>query len=110
MVAPLVLYLCAEQCPSSGRVYQAGLKLFNRAAVVSGPGIRIGDREIELSPETIAARWSKITSLEGAREYPDAIRAIFDMASELLNSNPVDEQSQPQVAEKASHDPQRRKQ
>ena len=38
-VAPLVLYLCSEQCPISGAVYNAGMGVFNRAAVVAGPGI-----------------------------------------------------------------------
>jgi hypothetical protein len=86
-VTPLVLYLCAEQCPSSGQVYQAGLNLFNRAAIVNGPGIRIEEQDTELSPEAVAAQWKKITSLEGAHEYADAITATFDMAS----ASPVDE-------------------
>jgi NAD(P)-dependent dehydrogenase (short-subunit alcohol dehydrogenase family) len=92
MVTPIVLYLCAEQCPSSGGVYQAGLKLFNRAALVSGPGFRFDPQDEELSPEAVAAQWSQITSLEGAREYPDGIQAIYDMASMPPEDQPGDKQ------------------
>ena len=55
-VAPLVLYLCAEQCPVSGGVYNAGMGYFNRAAVLSGPGVMLSDGQQIPSPETIAAR------------------------------------------------------
>jgi hypothetical protein len=37
-VVPMTLFLCAEECPVSGNVYNAGMGFFNRAAVVTGPG------------------------------------------------------------------------
>ncbi len=42
-VAPLVLYLCSEQCSESGLVFNAGMGYFNRAGVVTGPGTVIGE-------------------------------------------------------------------
>ncbi len=42
-VTPLVLYLCSEQCPVTGAVYNAGRGFFNRAAVVAGPGLLLSD-------------------------------------------------------------------
>jgi len=83
-VAPLVLYLCSEQCPVTGRIYNAGAGHYGRAAVVSGPGAWLGARsetspsEIP-TPETVAGHWKEITSLAGAQEYPDANTALMDM-------------------------------
>jgi putative sterol carrier protein len=78
-VTPLVLYLCSGRCPSSGGVYNAGMGFFNQAAVVSGPGVWLGDDETTPTPETIAANWSKITSLKDAQGYHDANAALVDM-------------------------------
>ncbi|HEY77149.1 MAG TPA: short-chain dehydrogenase, partial [Thermoflexia bacterium] len=77
-VAPLVLYLCSEQCPVSGRIYNAGGGVYGRAAVVSGPGVHIGEGEPP-TPEEVAAHWDRIVSLEGAQEYPDANAALMAM-------------------------------
>jgi len=77
-VAPLVLYLCSEQCPVNGRIYQAGGGVYGRAAVVSGPGVHLGEGEPP-TPEEIAAHWQEILSLDGAREYPDANAALMAM-------------------------------
>jgi NAD(P)-dependent dehydrogenase (short-subunit alcohol dehydrogenase family)/acyl dehydratase/putative sterol carrier protein len=83
-VAPLVLYLCSEQCPVSGRVYNAGMGTFGRAAVMSAPGVQLE----EATPEAVAAHWERITSLHGAQEYEDANAALMAM----LNPPTVEEQ------------------
>jgi len=80
-VTPLVLYLCSEQCPVSGGVYNAGMGFYGRASVVSGPGIRLGDHEHMPTPEGVAAHWKEIVSLEGAQEYHDANAALMDRLS-----------------------------
>ncbi|MDY7080742.1 MAG: hydroxysteroid dehydrogenase-like protein 2, partial [Chloroflexota bacterium] len=78
-VAPLVLYLCSELCPVTGRIYNAGAGYYGRAAVVSGPGVWVsGEGEIP-TPEGLAAQWEKITSITEAREYPNANTALMDM-------------------------------
>ncbi len=77
-IAPLVLYLCAEQCPVTGRIYNAGMGYYGRAAVVSGPGAWVSDGEDIPSPEAIAAQWSRIASLKGAQEYFDANAFLMD--------------------------------
>jgi len=88
-VAPLVLYLCAEQCPVTGRVYNAGMGYYGRAGVVSGPGAWLGSDDDIPTPETIAAQWEEVTSLNGAQEYFDANAALMDM---LTESKGVEEQ------------------
>jgi putative sterol carrier protein len=77
--APLVLYLCSQQCPVSGGVYNAGMGFYSRAAVVSGPGAWLGNEEKMPTPEGIAANWTQIRSLSGAQAYPDANAALMDM-------------------------------
>ncbi len=78
-VAPMVLYLCAEQCPVSGSVYNAGMGFFNRAAIVTGPGCMIGDGMQPPPVEEVAANMDKIKSLEGCQEYPNAMAAYAPM-------------------------------
>lgn len=68
-VSPLVLYLCSESCPVTGRIYNAGMGFFNRAALMTGPGVVVGDGKTVPGPEDVAAAREKILSLQGAREY-----------------------------------------
>jgi len=56
-VAPMALYLVSEQCPVSGNIYNVGMGCFNRAAIVTGPGMVVGaGREIP-DPEQVLAQW-----------------------------------------------------
>jgi NAD(P)-dependent dehydrogenase (short-subunit alcohol dehydrogenase family) len=68
-VAPIVLYLCSEECPVSGKVYNAGMGFYNRAAITTGHGVMIDDGRKIPSPEDVAASWNRITNMEGGREY-----------------------------------------
>jgi len=78
-VAPLVLYLCSEQCRVTGRIYNAGMGYFNRVAVVTGQGATLGDEKGVPSPETVAKAMKKIKALESAQEYPSAVDAFGSM-------------------------------
>ena len=75
-VAPLVLYLCSEQCPVSGAAYNAGMGVFNRAAIVSGPGVLLSDGSTVPTPEAVVGRLPDILSLGGAREFFNATEAL----------------------------------
>jgi hypothetical protein len=78
-VAPLVLYLCSEQCPVNGAIYNAGMGFFNRVAVVTGSGSLVGDGCEVPTPEAVAGSIDRIKSLEGAKEYPNAMAAFGPM-------------------------------
>ncbi len=78
-VTPMVLYLCSEQCPVTGSIYNAGMGYFNRAAIVTGPGAVIGDGKEVPSPEAVAAGMARIRSLEGAAEFSNATAAFGPM-------------------------------
>jgi NAD(P)-dependent dehydrogenase (short-subunit alcohol dehydrogenase family)/acyl dehydratase/putative sterol carrier protein len=79
LVAPMALYLVSEQCPVSGNIYNVGMGCINRAAVMTGPGIVMGDgREIP-HPEQLLAQWENVTSLKGAKAYWNATEQIGDV-------------------------------
>jgi len=78
-IAPLVLYLCSDQCPVSGSIYNAGMGIYNRAAIVTGQGIMIGDGTKVPTLEDIAGRWDHISSIKNAKEYKNANDFIGDI-------------------------------
>ena len=78
-VSPLVLYLCSEACKENGMIFNAGMGYFNRAALVTGPGVRIGDGSRVPSVEEIQAHWDALNTLSGAREYANAMAAFGPM-------------------------------
>jgi NAD(P)-dependent dehydrogenase (short-subunit alcohol dehydrogenase family)/putative sterol carrier protein len=78
-VAPLVLYLCSEQCPVSGAIYNAGMGYFNRAAILTGEGTVMGDGSVPPTPEEVAAAMKSIKSMAGAQEFPNATAAFGPM-------------------------------
>jgi putative sterol carrier protein len=77
-VTPLVLYLSSEQCPVTGALYNAGAGFYNRAAILSGPGLLLGDGQVP-TPEAVAESWDKIRSLTGGKEYANLTMAMGDM-------------------------------
>ena len=79
LVAPMALYLVSEQCPVSGHIYNVGMGFFNRAAIVTGPGIVVGDRREIPEPEQLLAQWENITGMQGAREYYNATEQVGDV-------------------------------
>ena len=78
-VAPLVLFLCSEKCPVTGRIYNAGVGYYGRAAVMTSPGTVIGDGKKVPTLEEVGAAWEKIQSLKGAREYGQLNDLMGDM-------------------------------
>ena len=95
-IAPLVLYLCSEQCPVTGAIYNAGMGYYNRVAIMTGSGVQLhGGIEIP-TPEDVAKNIGKITSLEGAAEYHDALTAL----GKLVEPGPAQAVSQPQPSKK----------
>jgi putative sterol carrier protein len=95
--APLVLYLCSQQCADSGLILNAGMGFYSRAAVVSGPGAWLSDGEEIPDLGDVHRNWSQIDSLSGAQAYPDANAVLMDM---LTGSRET-----PQAAEGEAEEP-----
>jgi putative sterol carrier protein len=98
-VAPLVLYLCAEECPVTGNVYNAGMGFYNRAAIVTGPGAVVGDGKEIPTPEQIAAAWDSIAALDDAKAYSQVTEQIGDL---LTAFSPKKAETRDKPAGKAS--------
>jgi NAD(P)-dependent dehydrogenase (short-subunit alcohol dehydrogenase family)/putative sterol carrier protein len=92
-VAPLVLYLCSEQCPVNGAIYNAGMGYYNRAALMTGSGVRLGGGIEVPTPEEVAKNIDKICSLDSSIEYHDALSAL----GKLVEPGPAQPVSQPEV-------------
>jgi NAD(P)-dependent dehydrogenase (short-subunit alcohol dehydrogenase family)/acyl dehydratase/putative sterol carrier protein len=78
-VAPMALYLCSEECPVSGNIYNAGMGFYNRAAIVTGPGTVVGDGKEIPTPEQLVAEWDTVASLDNAKEYTQVTEQIGDL-------------------------------
>jgi hypothetical protein len=68
-IAPLVLYLCSDECPVNGGVYNAGMGFYNRVSVMTAPGVVMGEGKNIPTVEEIASGWDTLMSLKGAEEY-----------------------------------------
>jgi putative sterol carrier protein len=68
-VSPIVLYLCSEECADTGHVYNCGAGFYNRVAIMTAPGVVLGDGKKIPSVEDISVNWDKIADLKGAKEY-----------------------------------------
>jgi len=92
LVVPLVMVLCSEACQESGGIFNCGMGYFNRAAVLTGPAVQLGDRDYPPTPELIHENWKKINSIEGAREFKEANSAIFALIAPPQTEPPEDQQ------------------
>jgi putative sterol carrier protein len=89
-VVPLVMVLCSEACQESGGIFNCGMGYFNRAAVLTGPAVQLGDESHPPTPEMIHDSWGKINALDGAQEFKEANSAIFSLIAPP-RAEPVEE-------------------
>ncbi len=80
-VVPLVTYLASEDCEASGQIFNAGMGFYNRAAVMTGNTVQIGDKDNLPTPEDIHKNWDAINDLSGAKELSDLNTAMMDLLS-----------------------------
>ncbi len=89
-VSPLVLYLCSDRCQVTGNIYNAGMGYYNRAAVVTGPGIVLGTGKDVPAVEDIASHWEEIVNMKGAREYEHLTLMVNDLMETLQTGGAAD--------------------
>ncbi len=82
-IAPIVLFLCSEECPDNGKIYNAGMGFYSRASILTGPGALVENGKTFPTVEDIVAHWEKISSMEGAREYDNANDFVGDTLPNL---------------------------
>jgi NAD(P)-dependent dehydrogenase (short-subunit alcohol dehydrogenase family)/putative sterol carrier protein len=74
---PLVMALCSEACQESGHIFNCGMGCANRASVLTGRAVRLGDADNPPTPERIHHNWEKINSMEGAQVFEEANSAVL---------------------------------
>lgn len=79
-VAPLVALLVSERCRLNGQTIVAGGGRFRRASTVEGKGV-VYDAPADMTPLNLEEDMSELISLEGAREFTDAMAAFKDFSS-----------------------------
>ncbi len=82
-VMPMVLYLCSEQCPVTGNIYNAGMGFFNRAAVCTGSGALIKAKDGMVSAHDISTKIKQISSLKKSKEYFQLNDQVMDLITKL---------------------------
>ena len=80
-IAGIVAYLCSENCRETGAVFNAAAGYYSRAAILTGPGVMLGNGKNPPTPEDIRDHFKQISSLEGARELQDATVAVMSFMS-----------------------------
>ena len=78
-VTPLVLFLSSDQCADTGLVFNAGMGYYNRAAIVTAPGVVVGDGKTPPSIEEVHQNFSAINDLSETMELANATAAFGPM-------------------------------
>lgn len=78
-VAPMVLFLSSSDCGISGQIFNCALGYYNRAAYLTGKGVRLGDAQHPPTVEEIGEHFEAIRSMEEASEYIEANSALLGM-------------------------------
>ncbi len=82
-VMPMVLYLCSEQCPVTGNIYNAGMGFFSRAAVCTGSGALIKGKDGIVSADDISTKIKQISSLKSSKEYFQLNDQVMDLIAAI---------------------------
>jgi NAD(P)-dependent dehydrogenase (short-subunit alcohol dehydrogenase family) len=81
LVTPMVVYLASDTCTETGQIYNAGMGYFNRAAILTGKGLKIGDGQNPPTPEEVSENFEKVCDMTGAKAIEDANAALFELIS-----------------------------
>ena len=81
-VAPMVLYLCHEDCGVTGGIFNTGMGFYSKVSVVTGPGAHLGENGGIPTPEDIRDNWEAVNSMEDPKEFDEAIHALMDLFTE----------------------------
>lgn len=83
LVAPLVLVLVSEKCPSSGAIYGAGMGHYFRVGVVTGRTVKVASPDDDLTAEMVKDSLENIIEMVAPAEFGSATEALGDMLQAL---------------------------
>jgi 3-hydroxyacyl-CoA dehydrogenase/3a,7a,12a-trihydroxy-5b-cholest-24-enoyl-CoA hydratase len=82
-VAPLVTYLCAEQCEETGSVFEVGAGWFSKLQIQRSRGLVLDVDAQPIKAEALAENWSTVCD-ETNTEIATSLFDTFDRVSELI--------------------------
>lgn len=88
-IAPLVLYLTSEECPSTGSIYEVAAGLFAQIKWQRSGGLYLNPSSDTLTPEAILAKFGEISDFKNA-EYPIMLKdynKVWDVTSKLAKND-----------------------
>jgi hypothetical protein len=85
-IAPLIAYLCSTECADTGMLFCAGGGHFSRAFMAENHGINLSHQE-SISPDEIAASFSKITSKEAHHTFASGVERVIHAAKTVGSLN-----------------------
>jgi NAD(P)-dependent dehydrogenase (short-subunit alcohol dehydrogenase family)/acyl dehydratase/putative sterol carrier protein len=82
-VVPMAIYLCSENCPVSGNIYNAGMGFYNRVALFTGPGTVFKMDHSTPTVEDIRDSLETISSVKNGKEYYQLNDQVVDVLAAL---------------------------
>lgn len=89
-VVPMTLYLCSEECPVTGEIYNAGLGHFNRVVLGTGPGVALSREQEIPGPEEVREKFSQICNLKEWKTYFQLNDQVADLIAAVSSQGKGD--------------------
>ncbi|KAK0175663.1 hypothetical protein PV327_009395 [Microctonus hyperodae] len=82
LIAPIVLWLCHEDCSENGSIIESALGWAGKCHLIRSNGCILRSNKNELiNPEAVQDNWGKIIDMTNAKHY----ESIVDVSGELMN-------------------------
>ncbi|MFH1089982.1 MAG: hypothetical protein V1742_00285, partial [Pseudomonadota bacterium] len=82
-VAPVVCFLCSEECKDSGLLINTGGGCVSMSQIMTGPVTFLGKKLATV--EDVASKWSEIKSMDNPRPFNDSAGPVIDFVTRLQN-------------------------
>jgi NAD(P)-dependent dehydrogenase (short-subunit alcohol dehydrogenase family) len=75
-VAAAVLYLCSDQCQTTGRIISAGAGVYARNQILESRGVNFGQAGPVITPEIFASKYDEICDMKESRGFENGTEAL----------------------------------
>lgn len=82
-VAPMVAWMCSDECEVSGQLFSAGGGYFSRIAVIEGQGVMY-DLDKEFTVDDVSANIGEIMNVEGGTEFESVTEQTTKVLSRFM--------------------------
>lgn len=89
-IAPLVLYLTSNECPSTGSIYEVAAGLFAQIKWQRSGGLYLNPSIDTLTPEAILNKFDQISNFSNNSDYPIMLKdynRVWEVTSKLIKND-----------------------